>query len=328
MSADPSRSAASHQRLGLIAVGIAVTAWGVTGVITKSIEMDALAIAFWRFIVYAVALTVALAVTGRRLTMRAMRISMPAGLLLSADVMLFFTAVKVTTIANATTISAMQPVVIGVVATRFLGERVGPRELLAATLAIVGVIGVIVQSSGAPQWNGAGDLAAVGALFAWSAYFVFAKRARADLSTLEFTAATAWWVAIITLPVGMIAGQTMSAPVTSDWLPLLGLILTGGVLGHTFMNWGIPRVPIWLSSTMTLVNPVIASVTAWLFLDERLTIGMLAAMAVVIAGLGLIVAGQSSASEPLVETSALQPTALPDRAADLPTRRRRRPVSS
>lgn len=275
---------------------IAVTSWGVTGVITKSIEMDALAIAFWRFLVYAAALTVLLSVTGRRLTWSAMRVAAPSGLILSADVMLFFTAVKVTTIANATTIGAMQPIVIGVFATRFMGERIAGRQIAAALLAIVGVIAVVVESSGTPQWSGAGDLAALGALLAWSTYFVLAKRATTKLSTLEFTAATAWWVGVATLPVGLIVGHDMSAPATPEWLPLLGLILTGGVLGHTFMNWGIPRVPLWLSSTMTLVNPVIASVAAWLFLDETLNTGMLVAMLVVVVALAVIVAYQTPAA--------------------------------
>jgi drug/metabolite transporter (DMT)-like permease len=282
-----------HARLGLAAVMIAVTSWGVTGVITKSIDLDALAIAFWRFLVYAAALTALLAATRRRLTWSAMRVAAPSGLVLSGDVMLFFTAVKVTTIANATTIGAMQPIVIGVFATRFLGERIAGRQVVAASLAIVGVIAVVVESSGTPQWSGAGDLAAVGALLAWSAYFVLAKRATARLSTLEFTAATAWWVAIGTLPVGLIVGHDMSPPATSEWLAMLGLIVTGGVLGHTFMNWGIPRVPLWLSSTMTLVNPVIASVAAWLFLDETLNAGMLVAMLVVVAALTIVVTSKT-----------------------------------
>jgi drug/metabolite transporter (DMT)-like permease len=272
---------------------IAVTSWGVTGVITKAIDMDALAIAFWRFVVYAIALTALLAAIGRRLTWSAMRVAAPSGLVLAGDVMLFFTAVKVTTIANATTIGAMQPIVIGVVATRFMGERIASRQVVAALMAIVGVIAVVVESSGTPEWSGAGDLAAVGAVIAWSAYFVLAKRAMTTLPTLEFTAATAWWVALATLPVGLATGYDMSPPPAGEWLALVGLIVTGGVLGHTFMNWGIPRVPLWLSSTMTLVNPVIASVAAWLFLDETLNAGMLVAMLVVVAALAVVVTSKT-----------------------------------
>ena len=42
----------------------------------------------------------------------------PGGLLLSGDVLLFFTAVKLTNVVNATTIGALQPLVIAVFATQ------------------------------------------------------------------------------------------------------------------------------------------------------------------------------------------------------------------
>jgi hypothetical protein len=41
----------SEHRLGLIAVTVAITAWGTTSVIIKSIDMNAISIAFWRFLI-------------------------------------------------------------------------------------------------------------------------------------------------------------------------------------------------------------------------------------------------------------------------------------
>ncbi len=284
----------SDQKLGLISIGIAISAWGVTGVIIKSIDMDAIAIAFWRFLIYAAMLTVWMHVRGGRLTWRVLRLSAPGGILLSLDVILFFTAVKLTNVVNATTIGALQPLVIAVFATQMFGERIRPREIAAALVAIAGVIVVITQSSGTPEWSGAGDLAAVGALFAWSGYFVFAKRSNATLTPFEFTTGSAWWVAAVALPVGFAFGQDMSAPPGPEWVPLIALLLIGGVLGHMLMNWGISKVPLWLSSTLTLLIPVLASIAAWIFLDEALTVPQLIAMGVVVGALAVIVSAQTN----------------------------------
>ena len=60
------------------------------------------------------------------------------------------------------------------------------------------------------------------------------------------------------------------------------------------MNWGIPRLPLWLSSTLTLMIPVLASVAAWVFLDEPLTVIQLVAMGVVVGALAVIVTAQSA----------------------------------
>jgi drug/metabolite transporter (DMT)-like permease len=283
----------SEHNIGLVAVLVAVTAWGLTSVILKSIDMNAIAIAFWRFLVYAALLTAWMFARGSGFTFRLLWKAAPGGLLLSGDVLLFFTAVKLTNVVNATTIGALQPLVIAVFATRLFGESISRREIGAALVAIGGVIVVVTQSSGTPEWSGAGDLAAVGALFCWSGYFVVAKRITTTISPLEFTTGTAWWVAIVALPVGLIFDQDMSPPPASEWPLLILLLIVGGVFGHSLMNWGIPRVPLWLSSTLTLLIPVLASLAAWLLLDESLTAVQLVAMGVVVAALAVIVTAQS-----------------------------------
>ena len=294
-------------RAGLAAVAAAVAAWGVTGVLIKSIEMDAIAIAAWRFLLYAVVLTVWLYARNGRLSVRIFRASLAGGVFLAGDVMLFFTAVQLTNIVNATTIGAMQPIVIAVFATQVLGERIDSREYLAAAAAIVGVVVVITQSSGTPEWSGIGDLAAVGALLTWSAYFIVAKRVAGTLTPLEFTVGTGWWVALFSFPTGWLVGQDMSPPPGSEILPLVTLLVLGGLLGHSLMNWGIPRLPLWLSSTLTLLIPVFASISAWLFLGEALTGWQLLAMAVVVSALATVVLAQRNPAPVLPPQAPVEP---------------------
>lgn len=296
-------------RAGLVAVAIAIAAWGGTGVLIKAIDMDAIAIAAWRFSLYAVLLTAWFYARGGRLSVRIFRGSLAGGVLLAADVMLFFTAVQLTNIVNATTIGAMQPIVIAVYATRVLGERIHGREYAAAAVAVVGTVVVITQSSGTPEWSGAGDLAAVGALLAWSAYFVVAKRTAGTLTPLEFTVGSGWWVAAFSFPTGLIIGQDMSPPPGSEVVALVALVVLGGLLGHSLMNWGIPRLPLWLSSTFTLLIPVFASLTAWVFLDETLTGWQLGAMAVVVGALALVVIGQTRPARVLPPPTPVEPVA-------------------
>ena len=96
----------------------------------------------------------------------------------------------------------------------------------------------------------------------------------------------------------------MSAPSRADWPWLLLLTIVGGVVGHYLMNWGIPRLPLWLASTLTLLIPVLASVSAWIFLDEPLTAIQIAAMGVVVGALAVIVIAQSA-------PASLQPADTP-----------------
>lgn len=281
-------------RLGLAAMGVAITAWGITGVVIKAIDIDAIALAFWRFVIYAVIFTIYVRSRGVKFDLSVMRVTLPGGLCLSGDVMLFFTAVKHTNVVNATTIGALQPLLLAVAATKLFGESIHWREIVAALFAIGGVVVIVVESAGTPEWSPGGDLAAVGALFAWSAYWIFAKRAQSLITPMQYTAGTGWWTAIVALPVGLAVGHDMSVPATSEWLPLAGLILAGGALGHAMMNWAIVRVPLWLGSTLTLLIPVLSSIAAWVFLDESLTIVQVGGMAVVVAALAAIVLSQQT----------------------------------
>jgi drug/metabolite transporter (DMT)-like permease len=278
--------------LGLIGVIVAVLAWGASGAIIKAINMDGLAIGFWRFLIYFVVLAAWMASRGNALGIRAIRASAAGGVSLGLDVVYFFSAVKLTNVVNATTIGALQPVIVAIVAAKFFGERIRGRDVVAALIAIAAVIVIVIESSGTPEWSPLGDVLAVGAVFAWSGYFIFSKRSKGVISPQEYTAGTALWTALICLVAGLVFRQDMSAPDSGDWMPLLALTFGAGILGHSIMNWSLVRVPLWLGSVLTLLIPVVGAVVAWVFLGEALTAVQIVAIIVVIGALASIVTTQ------------------------------------
>ena len=162
----------------------------------------------------------------------------------------------------------------------------------AALIAIAAVVVIVIESSGTPEWSPLGDLLAVGAVFAWSGYFIFSKRSKGVISPQEYTAGTGLWTAIICLVAGLAFGEDMSPPDSGDWLPLLALTFGAGILGHSIMNWSLVRVPLWLGSVLTLLIPVVGAIVAWIFLGEALTAIQIAAIFVVVGALASIVMSQ------------------------------------
>ena len=284
--------ARSDTNLALLGVGVAVMAWGASGAVIKAIDMDSLAVGFWRFLIYVAVLAGWMRFRGTTLGLRTLAASAAGGVSLGLDVVFFFSAVKLTNIVNATTISAMQPVIVAIVAARFFGERIRRRDVIAALVAIAAVIVVVIESSGTPQWSPRGDLLAVGAVFAWSGYFIFSKRSKGVLTPQQYTAGTGFWTALICLVAGFAFGQDMSPPTGDDWWLLLGLTLGAGILGHSIMNWSLVRIPLWLGSVLTLLIPVVGAVVAWIFLDEALSLVQVAATVVVVGALASIVLSQ------------------------------------
>ena len=278
--------------LGVGAAAVAVSAWGFATVIVKSIDMGSLAIGVYRFTVFSVVLIAFMAIRRNPLTIRALRESMWGGIALGADIALFFSAVKLTSIANATVIGSLQPVVIALVSARLFGERITPRSMGLGLVALIGALAVVV--SGADEAGGSrlGDLLAVGALISWAAYFVFSRQAKQKISPQEYTTGASVWTALINLPLALLFGQDLSWPDASTWVWLLALTFGSGLLGHSMMNWSIQQIPLWISSTFTLAIPVVSAGAAWVFLDEPLTIIQVLAMAVVLGALAGIVTAQ------------------------------------
>lgn len=281
--------------LGVGAAAVAVGAWGISTVIVKSIDLGSLTIAAYRFTIYSIALAAFLAVRKTPISLRVLRASFWGGLALGIDIAFFFSAVKLTSVANATVIGSLQPVVVAVVAARLFGERISSRSIALGLVAIAGALTVVASNSDGADSGLSGDLLAIGALGAWSAYFVFSRKAKEHITAQEYTVGAAIWTALLNIPLAVAFGQDLSLPSTSNLAWLVVLTFGSGLLGHSMMNWSIQQIPLWISSTFTLLIPAVSTIAAWIWLDESLTALQVLAILVVISALAGIVAGQSSA---------------------------------
>jgi drug/metabolite transporter (DMT)-like permease len=303
-------SGADRSVAGISAAALAMTAWAGSAVMAKGIDLPAVVIVFWRFWLYAVVIVIFVRCTSTPLTLRGLRISLWGGIALGLDVVGFFTAVKLTTIANATVIGSIQPVVMLFLVGPLFGERVRRRDFGFAGIAIIGVIIVMFGSSGLPAWSIRGDLLSVAVLVAWTSYFVFSKLTRDRISSNEYTAATALIGAVVATPFVFFAGEVGTWPDANSWFWLVLLAVGPGLLGHTLMNWSISHVQLWLLSSMTLAIPVSSTLMAWIFLDEKVVALQFLGMGVVMSALFFMVKGSGAvgvetSSEPIGPKSAM-----------------------
>jgi drug/metabolite transporter (DMT)-like permease len=290
---------------GLIGAAIAVCAWSTGTILAKYIDMGSLAIGFYRFAFFGLAIIAWMRLRGTPFRLRIVRDSMWGGIALGADIALFFSAVKLTSIVNATIIGSMQPIVVGVIAARFFGERIGLRNVAWSLVALIGTVVVVAAGADDGTSDLRGDLLALAAMLSWSAYFIASKNSKKTMTSTEFTAGTALWTMAICAPLGFVFGQDMSWPSASNWGWLILMAATSGLIGHAMMNWSLVRIPLWVGSTFTLLIPVFSALLAWVILGESVTTVQGVAMAVVIGALAVVVRNQS------------QPT--PDRDASVST---------
>jgi drug/metabolite transporter (DMT)-like permease len=305
-AAGASDAAAKDLSRGLIGAGIAVCAWSTGTILAKYIDMGSLAIGFYRFAFFAVMLVVWMQVRGTPFRLRVIRDSMWGGIALGADIALFFSAVKLTSVVNATIIGSMQPIVVGVIAARFFGETIRLRDALWSIVAIAGAVLVVAASAGDATTDIRGDLLAAAAMLSWSAYFITSKNSKKTMTPTEFTAGTSLWTMAICAPLGFLFAQDMSWPSATNWGWLIAMAIASGLVGHAMMNWSLVRIPLWVGSTFTLLIPVFSALLAWLVLDEAVSALQALGMVVVIGALAVVVRSQSTP----VPADAAVPTAV------------------
>lgn len=249
-------------------------------------------------------LTILLA-SGRRLTWQGIRTSWLGGVLLGTEIAFFFTAIKRTSVADVTVISALQPALVMLVAGRLFGERVTGRDLWWSLVSLAGVVLVTVGSAGTPVWTLSGDLLAVGSLIAWTAYFVASKRARATVPAIEYTTVAFLVASFVVTPLAIASGQSLVAPGLDDWV-LLAVFVLGASGGHLLVSWAHSSVDVTVSSLLMLGLPVVSSLAALVILDEPLLPLTIVGGLVVLGSLAAIVSraarvgGEEDLGEPQV----------------------------
>lgn len=275
-------------RLGLFGAAGAIVFWSAGNLMVREVPMGGLQIAFWRIVMGAVVYTAAVYLAGRRMTLEYLRRTAPTGIAISLEIAIFFVAIKATTLANATVIGSLIPLLLMGVASRRFGEEV-TRFLVGASLVSLGGVALVMfGSTSETAWSLRGDLLSVVALFFFAAYFALAKSAREHVPTLEFQAAI-WIVgSVVLFPIATIDAGGITLPEGNNWWWLLGLLAVPGT-GHLLMNWSHPRVKLTVTSMLTLAIPVITTVGGFVFFDESVDAWQVGGIAVVLLALAAVI---------------------------------------
>jgi drug/metabolite transporter (DMT)-like permease len=137
---------------------------------------------------------------------------------------------------------------------------------------------------------GAGCLLA--ATLAWSIGSIYAKGARLPKSPFVATAVEMMAGGVALLVVGAAIGQfrgfDVRAVSAASILASVYLAVFGSIVAFTAYVWLLSVRPPSQVATYAYVNPVVAVVLGWYFLDEQLTTRMFAAAGAIVASVALI----------------------------------------
>ena len=258
------------QRRALVALFVGAVCIGLAPIFVRIGEVGPSAAAFWRTLL---ALPL-LALLPRRADEQAAtagdrRGLWIAGLCFAGDLAVWHRAIGFTSVANATLLANLSPVFVALALRFFWHERYHARFWLGLTLGLGGA-GLLVAESFSISARGAfGDALGVGAAVFYAGYQIAVSRVRQRCSTRQVMLMTSAVTAAVLLPVVLITHETLWPADSRGWLVLFGLAAISHVGGQGLIAYAMASLPAAFASVGLLVQPVAATIFAWLLLNER-----------------------------------------------------------
>jgi len=265
--------------------------WGYTWVVAKQALQYAPPFAFAaeRCVGGALALLLAIKMTGRPLALKAPWPTVAIGMTQVTGFMLFQTWALVEGGPGKTAVLIFtMPIWTLLLAWPILGERIRGQQWLAALSTLTGLLLII------EPWNMHSSLFSkflgVMAALCWAIGTILVKRLR-SLQQVDLLSLTAWQMVLGAIPLVLLALLVPERP--TDWSASYIGILTFMSVISTAMCWWLwitilDRVPAWEASLSVLGTPVVALVSSRLMLGEEFKLSEMAGILLIGGGLALL----------------------------------------
>lgn len=210
-----------------------------------------------------------------------------AGVYFAGDLSFWHVSILLTSVATSTLLANLAPIFVTLAGWLWLKEKVSGRFVLGLAVAMVGVSLLIGLDLQAGRSALVGDACGfVTALF-YAAYILQIKHLRARTSTARIMAASSLVTATIVLPVALLLGESILPGSLRGWGVVLGLAVVSHVAGQSLIAYALAHLPASLGSVSLLIQPIFASLFAWLLLGEAIGPLQIAGGIATLIGIGI-----------------------------------------
>jgi drug/metabolite transporter (DMT)-like permease len=260
-----------HRALPFIALIVGACAIGFAPIFVRMTETGPAAAGFWRLFLALPVLALMALRDGKGVATPPGRMMLLAGLFFALDLSFWHYGVKLTSVANATVLTNLSPVVVTTVAWFLFRERPARIFIAGLTVALVGA-GIMAGGADATRAINAplGDVLSLATALWYAFYFIAMRSARQGAGASR---AMFWSTAVSTpilLGVALAFGEQIMPGSGAGWLACIGLAVVH-IAGQGSIAWALGRLPASTASVVVLAQPVVAAVAGWILFAEILT---------------------------------------------------------
>ena len=228
-----------------------------------------------------------------RANRRAIGIAAISGIFLALHFIGFFLAMRFTSVAAGTALTALQPI-FSAIYVRFKGGHIARISLIGMLIAFSSVVVITGVDLTLSLRAFEGDLFAILCAALAAIYVMIGSNVQKDIATSTYTSVCYGVCALTILPVIFLTGSTFIAFPRIQWLWLILLVLGAQILGHTMFNLSLKRLSPVVVSLIVFFEVPVASIFAWIWLHQKPSIGIIPGVIGILIGCSIFVLGRNS----------------------------------
>ena len=193
-----------------------------------------------------------------------------AGAFFTADLSLWHTALGYTSVANATLLPNFFPVFVTLGAWLFFRQRVTRVFLGGMVVALIGAVLLIGTNAGMSKQTLLGDMLALSTAVVYAGYFLTVSRLRQRFSAFAIMTWVAVFASLFLFVESLIVGEPLFENSLQGWIVLVGLALVSQVGGQGLITYALAHLPPAFSAVSMILQPLVATIVAWMLFQETL----------------------------------------------------------
>jgi drug/metabolite transporter (DMT)-like permease len=206
-----------------------------------------------------------------------------SGIALALHFIGFFIAMRYTSVAVGTALTALQPIFAAYFVKR-LGGTIPQRAWTGMSIAFIGVVIITGVDLTISRRAFFGDLAAIACAALAAMYVVLGARARETVSTATYTSIAYLTCALISLSFALAVNTELLDFDTREWLLLIALIAGAQILGHTILNFTLKSLSPAIASLVVFFEVPVSAILAFWWLNQLPPLGTVPGLILILVG--------------------------------------------
>ncbi len=210
-----------------------------------------------------------------------------AGVFFALDLFFWHRSIALTSVANATLLPNMAPILVTLAAWLFLREKISGIFVIGLVIAFAGSVILVGDSLGRGDSHFYGDMLGVVAAFFYAGYLLVVSRLRRHFPVGLMMLWSSLVSAIVLLALLLLEGNMLLPPDLHSLMVLFALAAVSQVGGQGLIAYALAHLPVSFSSVGLLIQPALAALFGYVLLAEPLSAWQAVGMVIILCGIYL-----------------------------------------